>query len=187
MIFSKFCQKLLTIICLNMHNSVPVFLFLHFRLEKPLTVMPGDSFVLKCTYQSRLKKERTFYGPAATDEMCGALIEYYPANTHYEICANSGKLEICNGEWAEPNNCNVSLVRQIIPEIVTKIMSKCDQTGVKCQPECKRLIQELKLENPCFNGDTLYYTEFITEDVITGGPKMAHIFRTAIRSCDLLN
>ena len=102
---------------------------------------------------------------------------------YYSQCDNSGKLTLCNNEWEEPNNCNLSSLGQSIPEEVTKIMSSCDQTGVICKPECKIVINEVKSANPCYTGESLYYTEFIMEDRLFVDKTMARKFRLAIRSC----
>ena len=149
-----------------------------------MTLNPGDSLDLKCVYNSKGKNERTFHGDTSTEEMCVSVIKYYPFDSHFNLCESSGMLHLCNGEWAEPNSCNLSSLGQIIPEVVTKIMSNCDQTGVICKPECKIVINEVKSANPCFTGDTLYYTELIIEDDLSEDKTMARKFRLAIRSCD---
>ena len=81
----------------------------------------------------------------------------------------------------------MSSLEQSIPEVVTKIMSDCYQTGIICYPECKNVINEVKSANPCYTGDSLYYTEFIIEDKLVEDKTMACNFRLAIRSCDLGN
>ena len=159
-------------------------MFKCFRLKNPMTLNPGDSLDLKCVYNSKGKNERTFYGRTSTEEMCVSGVQYYPLDSHFIMCESSGMLQVCNGEWAEPNSCNLSSIGQIIPEVVTKIMSNCDQTGVICKPECKIVINEVKSANPCFTGDSLYYTELTVEYYLPEYMTMAHKFRLAIRSCD---
>ncbi|XP_050717468.1 DBH-like monooxygenase protein 1 isoform X2 [Eriocheir sinensis] len=48
------------------------------RLKKEVTVLPGDSFILECLYDSSGRTDPTFGGPGSRDEMCLAFLLYYP-------------------------------------------------------------------------------------------------------------
>ncbi|XP_050737020.1 DBH-like monooxygenase protein 1 [Eriocheir sinensis] len=48
------------------------------RLKKELTVLPGDSFIQECLYDSHGKTDPTFGGFSTREEMCVSFLLYYP-------------------------------------------------------------------------------------------------------------
>ncbi|XP_064397923.1 DBH-like monooxygenase protein 1 homolog [Halichondria panicea] len=47
-------------------------------LPNPITVLPGDSLRLECSYNTENRNSTTLGGPATMDEMCLSFISYYP-------------------------------------------------------------------------------------------------------------
>ncbi|XP_050706207.1 MOXD1 homolog 1-like [Eriocheir sinensis] len=48
------------------------------RLKKEVTVLPGDSFIQECLYDSKGRTDPTFGGLDSGDEMCQSFLLYYP-------------------------------------------------------------------------------------------------------------
>ncbi|XP_014472863.1 PREDICTED: tyramine beta-hydroxylase isoform X1 [Dinoponera quadriceps] len=57
-------------------------------LPKPVTVLPGDSLITTCTYNTTDRDNVTLGGFAISDEMCVNYIHYYP-NTRLEVCKSA--------------------------------------------------------------------------------------------------
>ncbi|KAI4477894.1 hypothetical protein M0804_012374 [Polistes exclamans] len=57
-------------------------------LPKPVTVLPGDSLITTCTYNTMQRDNITLGGFAISDEMCVNYIHYYP-NTRLEVCKSA--------------------------------------------------------------------------------------------------
>ncbi|XP_046481129.1 tyramine beta hydroxylase isoform X1 [Neodiprion pinetum] len=57
-------------------------------LPKPITVLPGDSLITTCTYNSLKRSKVTLGGFAISDEMCVNYIHYYPS-TRLEVCKSA--------------------------------------------------------------------------------------------------
>ena len=50
------------------------------------TLLPGDSLVTTCTYNSTNRTSSTSYGLSSTDEMCYHYLLYYPAIPLMDTC-----------------------------------------------------------------------------------------------------
>nr|XP_012142347.1 PREDICTED: tyramine beta-hydroxylase [Megachile rotundata] len=57
-------------------------------LPKPVTILPGDSLITTCTYNTMDRKNITLGGFAISDEMCVNYIHYYP-NARLEVCKSA--------------------------------------------------------------------------------------------------
>ncbi|EFN89747.1 Dopamine beta-hydroxylase [Harpegnathos saltator] len=57
-------------------------------LPKPVTILPGDSLITTCTYNTMDRDNVTLGGFAISDEMCVNYIHYYP-NTRLEVCKSA--------------------------------------------------------------------------------------------------
>lgn len=57
-------------------------------LPKPVTVLPGDSLITTCTYNTMKRDNVTLGGFAISDEMCINYIHYYP-NALLEVCKSA--------------------------------------------------------------------------------------------------
>ncbi|KAI4495678.1 hypothetical protein M0802_008513 [Mischocyttarus mexicanus] len=57
-------------------------------LPKPVTILPGDSLITTCTYNTMQRDNITLGGFAISDEMCVNYIHYYP-NTRLEVCKSA--------------------------------------------------------------------------------------------------
>ena len=70
----------------------------HTPVHKPFQVKSGDSFSIKCYYDTRSNENRVF-GLASSDEMCITYYFYYPENPYFH--GQCGIFEFdknCNGE-----------------------------------------------------------------------------------------
>ncbi|KAH0954644.1 hypothetical protein HN011_004179 [Eciton burchellii] len=57
-------------------------------LPKPITILPGDSLITTCTYNTMKRDNVTLGGFAISDEMCVNYIHYYP-NARLEVCKSA--------------------------------------------------------------------------------------------------
>ncbi|KAL6436582.1 hypothetical protein ACFW04_004803 [Cataglyphis niger] len=57
-------------------------------LPKPVTILPGDSLITTCTYNTMKRDNVTLGGFAISDEMCVNYIHYYP-NALLEVCKSA--------------------------------------------------------------------------------------------------
>ncbi|XP_001602880.1 tyramine beta-hydroxylase [Nasonia vitripennis] len=57
-------------------------------LPQPVTVLPGDSLITTCTYETLDRENVTLGGFAISDEMCVNYIHYYP-NSKLEVCKSA--------------------------------------------------------------------------------------------------
>ncbi|XP_011167262.1 tyramine beta-hydroxylase [Solenopsis invicta] len=57
-------------------------------LPKPVTILPGDSLITTCTYNTMKRDNVTLGGFAISDEMCVNYIHYYP-NAQLEVCKSA--------------------------------------------------------------------------------------------------
>ncbi|XP_020290292.1 tyramine beta-hydroxylase isoform X2 [Pseudomyrmex gracilis] len=57
-------------------------------LPKPVTILPGDSLITTCTYNTMKRHNVTLGGFAISDEMCVNYIHYYP-NARLEVCKSA--------------------------------------------------------------------------------------------------
>ncbi|XP_011700718.1 PREDICTED: tyramine beta-hydroxylase [Wasmannia auropunctata] len=57
-------------------------------LPKPVTVLPGDSLITTCTYNTIKRDNVTLGGFAISDEMCVNYVHYYP-NAQLEVCKSA--------------------------------------------------------------------------------------------------
>lgn len=57
-------------------------------LPKPIIILPGDSLITSCTYNTMDRKNVTLGGFAISDEMCVNYIHYYP-NARLEVCKSA--------------------------------------------------------------------------------------------------
>ncbi|XP_011493800.1 PREDICTED: tyramine beta-hydroxylase [Ceratosolen solmsi marchali] len=57
-------------------------------LPRPVTVLPGDTLITSCTYETLDRANVTLGGFAISDEMCVNYIHYYP-NSRLEVCKSA--------------------------------------------------------------------------------------------------
>ncbi|CAD6205683.1 GSCOCG00009965001-RA-CDS [Cotesia congregata] len=57
-------------------------------LPEPVHILPGDSLITTCTYNTMERNNVTLGGFAISDEMCVNYIHYYP-NTRLEVCKSA--------------------------------------------------------------------------------------------------
>uniref|UniRef100_A0A0L8GNB5 DOMON domain-containing protein n=1 Tax=Octopus bimaculoides TaxID=37653 RepID=A0A0L8GNB5_OCTBM len=68
-------------------------------LPRPVHILPGDSMVIECEYNTEKRSNATIGGFAITDEMCVSYLHYYP-NTNLEVCKSSIETKTLN-KWFE--------------------------------------------------------------------------------------
>ncbi|XP_047477058.1 DBH-like monooxygenase protein 1 [Penaeus chinensis] len=62
-------------------------------LSEEMTILPGDSFLTECGYDSRGKKAPTFGGESTQEEMCLAFLAYYP-RSKVSWCVSTPEISI---------------------------------------------------------------------------------------------
>ncbi|CAH1233409.1 MOXD1 [Branchiostoma lanceolatum] len=60
-------------------------------MKEEITVYPGDTLLVECTYNSMNRDQVTYGGYATTDEMCEVFFQYYP-KFHLSFCDSSPSL-----------------------------------------------------------------------------------------------
>ncbi|KAK9881470.1 hypothetical protein WA026_016354 [Henosepilachna vigintioctopunctata] len=58
------------------------------RLQKTVTVLPGDALITRCDYNTEDRENITLGGFAISDEMCVNYLHYFPASS-LEVCKSS--------------------------------------------------------------------------------------------------
>ncbi|KAJ8300645.1 hypothetical protein KUTeg_022164 [Tegillarca granosa] len=72
-------------------------------LKEERTILPGDSLIVDCIYNSSGKSVVTYGGLSTRDEMCIAFLMYYP-RIPLEMCASEPKYDnVNNNRWVGAN------------------------------------------------------------------------------------
>lgn len=88
------------------YHYSPMFQEIRF-LDKPVQVMPGDTLVNTCEYNTRSRKNMTFGGFAITDEMCVNYMHYYPVSA-IEVCKTSIRDDVLNQFFSDMKTIDYS-------------------------------------------------------------------------------
>ena len=67
-------------LCIN-HNIIYFY-----SLDEPIEVRGGDELLTTCYYSSKSTDSFTYYGQETNDEMCFAIVTYYPKENLGNIC-----------------------------------------------------------------------------------------------------
>jgi len=67
------------------------------ELDEMVTLLPGDQFIMECTYDTTERDGMTLAGQGSRDEMCVGFLWVYPAPTLYGC--SSGLEETMVGDW----------------------------------------------------------------------------------------
>ncbi|CAH1799532.1 unnamed protein product [Owenia fusiformis] len=153
--------------------------------DPPIEFLPGDEVFVSCTFDSRSKSETTYYGYDTSAEMCYGFFQYYPVIGNLTSMLNYKDVELCfnwgprgGGEGLIVGGC--SLTNAVIQSFSMKVMAKCSMTGDVCQPECKEMVKETRLNDECMgNEDVFGLVKVLSE----GEPRLENIWR-AFESCD---
>jgi hypothetical protein len=55
------------------------------------TLMPGDTLITRCVFDSSKRDKVTKFGPSSYDEMCFNFMLYYPAQPVFDMCVGFGE------------------------------------------------------------------------------------------------
>ncbi|KAK7490020.1 hypothetical protein BaRGS_00018720 [Batillaria attramentaria] len=152
-----------------------------YSFNDPLTVRPGDELTTYCTFQSRSLARTTTFGAGSYDEMCFALLTYYPAeNLTMESCVQWKDVDFCDiGEVCEDYAALFNASNPRTAKMIEKVMDVC--SPVKCRPECPAAIAEIRAENACLTGG---YWRYYHEIVFLVSDVKLITFASAIAACD---
>ncbi|XP_046567536.1 DBH-like monooxygenase protein 1 [Haliotis rubra] len=128
----------------------------YFKYDDPVEILPGDSLVTTCTYQSTYKKKWVFYGDGTSDEMCFGFLWYYPEHAlKHGVCVSWKSINLCVGESLIEENCNVwEFLFESDPEskaLSNALRDNCNLLANICTPECKMAAMDI-LKHPCLSG-----------------------------------
>ncbi len=127
-------------------------------------VLPGDSLVTRCNYDSSLRTHTTYYGDSTSDEMCFAFIVYYPAVHGFSECGSYRSLDVCHNVNLESGyiyDCELSTVNDTIQTYLPMLQTSCAKDGLPaCQPGCQDTVERMRASNAaCLQGDTAHMLE----------------------------
>ncbi|XP_050714988.1 uncharacterized protein LOC126997820 [Eriocheir sinensis] len=72
-------------------------------LKQEVTVLPGDTLIMECYYDSSAKRKPTFGGLGTKEEMCLAFMSYYP-RVNVSICGSQPQLKDMVGALGVEDN-----------------------------------------------------------------------------------
>ncbi|XP_046567590.1 DBH-like monooxygenase protein 1 homolog [Haliotis rubra] len=129
---------------------------LYFNYDDPVELLPGDSLVTTCKFESTYKKNWVFYGDGTSDEMCFGFLWYYPEHALKNGgCVSWKSINICGRESLIEKNCNVwEFVFQVDAEskaLFKSVNVYCNLLSDLCTPECKMAVMDI-LKHPCLSG-----------------------------------
>ncbi|CAL4062052.1 unnamed protein product, partial [Meganyctiphanes norvegica] len=67
-------------------------------LKEEMTILPGDTLMVECTYNSSSRQKPTFGGVTTLDEMCMAFLTYYPRQ-NFSRCESRPTLKSAIGAF----------------------------------------------------------------------------------------
>ncbi|CAH1796343.1 unnamed protein product [Owenia fusiformis] len=131
--------------------------------EPPKEFLPGDEIFISCTFDSRSRKETTYYGDDTSAEMCYGFFQYYPVNDNLTAIVQYKNVDICApaSDKKVIQGCNVRgfiFSPSGLTDFSTNVLSKCSVTGDTCKPECKELVKEARLNDRCMGNNEVYAT-----------------------------
>lgn len=88
--------------------------FRYFRYSTPIELLPGDEFKTTCEFSSLGKSRTTISGPSSFDEMCYAMIVYYPAQNLNDSGCIAFKDQ--NGCHFQETRCDFNILNSSHPE-----------------------------------------------------------------------
>ncbi|XP_060062797.1 uncharacterized protein LOC132543325 [Ylistrum balloti] len=126
------------------------------RMNGNVQIRPGDSLHTTCRYNTESRNKTTSFGFRATDEMCFAFLQFYPAeNAISKGCTSSGGLPGCqlNDPNAVIDGCSVSFTTGPDIAIVAKYLRE-NCHPVKCHQECINVVKAIR-KHACFRNENI--------------------------------
>ena len=78
-------------------------------LRKPVGLLPGDSLLTQCVYQTTDRVNMTLGGFSIRDEMCVNYLHYYPLlETQLEVCKSSISGDVLNSFFDKMNKYDLA-------------------------------------------------------------------------------
>ncbi|KAK7114201.1 hypothetical protein V1264_000300 [Littorina saxatilis] len=155
-----------------------------YEFNNPLILKPGDELQTYCTYQSLSRAKTTVYGAGSYDEMCFAIVTYFPAeNITTNNCVQWKDTDFCD---VMENDCfDGSLFNASHPNtsaMIEKILDHCNPYG-GCRAECPAAIQDMLRERPCLGS----YWELLATNLFRMDDAKLLKFVAAVETCGLAN
>merc|ERR1712062_753836 len=147
-----------------------------------------------CNYNSKYRKDITYYGEGTSAEMCFGFLTYYPRQTGFMVLGiEFGELNTCDYALKENggtgygmsyvDGCQMGNREAADTRIVTSIMEACADYRDGCSADCSATIKRIKAQDPCYRGDMgLYYQWQIYQTDVTGTYGLQ--FLNIMRKCD---
>lgn len=147
----------------------------HYNYDSPyyhsfpdsIIILPGDEVLTTCVFNSMTTNATTYFGDATSDEMCFALLSFYPIqNMRDPFCTSWKTIPQCElNDRRTFKGCdllqhlgNRSAKFADIDLSFKRLVENCD-TKVCRMDTCLPLIRELK-GNPCFQGDMNEFSHY---------------------------
>ncbi|XP_042880997.1 uncharacterized protein LOC122258825 [Penaeus japonicus] len=104
-------------------------------LKEEMTILPGDSFITECVYDSSERSGPSFGGFGTDEEMCLGYLTYYP-RTNLSLCTSSPAMDVILESFGVEEIYNKQ-----------KVMDMFAQSAKLDEEEESRLAQEMKNDN----------------------------------------
>ncbi|KAH9503094.1 hypothetical protein Btru_069949 [Bulinus truncatus] len=127
--------------------------------DNPVTLLPGDEIVTKCTYSTANRNHSTLSGEGTYDEMCFGFISYFPSNNfNGEFCISAEpNVSFCAPDAGADMGCpefysffNGTMVGS--SSQYTQLVENC-QPFSPCLEECVQYLVQLRQSSGCFQGE----------------------------------
>ncbi|XP_071096535.1 tyramine beta-hydroxylase-like isoform X2 [Haliotis cracherodii] len=157
----------------------------YFRYNEPVEILPGDSLVTTCKFDSTYKKKWVFYGDGTSDEMCFGFLSFYPEHAMKNaMCVSWKGINTCGRESVIEENCDAfGFIFQYDTQstALRKAVDKnCNLASNLCTPECKMAVMDL-LQHPCLRGGDV--TDYVRS--LIQSSKAGLEFLGKLRMCDV--
>ncbi|XP_048241452.1 uncharacterized protein LOC124142783 [Haliotis rufescens] len=155
------------------------------RYSNQIQMKPGDSLKTTCVYRSVSKTRTTMYGEGSYDEMCFAILSFFPKENMTDNCYNWKQFDLCKFKNKDRfiDGCNLKMFLDLtsseMRQMVNEVMSSCNHYG-PCRPECPAVIGRLN-KHPCLQGQL---GEFLLTRFAESRNSDKIKFVHALRSCD---
>ncbi|XP_021359351.1 dopamine beta-hydroxylase-like [Mizuhopecten yessoensis] len=126
------------------------------KMENPVQIRPGDSLHTTCNYNTESRNKTTFFGQRATDEMCFAFLQFYPAENALQTgCTSEAGLPQCQvrDSNAVIDGCRMSFTSSPDLEVMKKFL-KDNCNPLQCLKECINVVKAIR-KHPCFRKENI--------------------------------
>ncbi|KAJ8322142.1 hypothetical protein KUTeg_000613 [Tegillarca granosa] len=135
------------------------------KFKEPLRVYPGDTLKTTCEYNSMNRSKPVPSGFSSYEEMCAAVLTYYPKEAwKSKICASYKNIPLCT-VWTtgKIKDCDIEQFRKMAKfyRSFTPVLTNCAKTG-KCSSTCL-MATKVARKHRCMKGEMYHMWKSLME------------------------